>query len=216
MRPIGILLSAALASLAMAAPLSTQIRALNGVTYTNSENTSYERFVFDDRRGVLLWQGGRIQPKHKLFGRKELVFLEAGMVELKDCSDSGFRCLFGAYRVFAVPQLGLSKNSEYSFGGARFRVEACLSGSDEHCSSALVSSACDGLAAPDKCVELPAKSIPSVEVGRTGYFIYEEGKGITSYGLAKGRIDLQEQKLATARQLLLRSKTGLLFQARED
>ncbi len=185
---------------------------LIGRNRVDPARTAYESFVPDSRdRGMLQWVGGDITPKHPTTTEKKDVFFdEFTSGELRDCSDSRYRCLYGLYRVFAVPREGLKPQSTYRVDGAVFRVEKCLRGDERRCQAALISSDCQSKLAPDRCAESSGDDGNGAARGPVGYFIFNEDFGITSYGALKQRGPTEEARMSAALDLVLRGEKGLL------
>ena len=181
------------------------------IEYTNDKRTAFERFVQDDKdRAKVWWEGGNFAPKHRSTPRQQDFFYdEYTSAPLHGCSDEKYRCVYGLYRVFAVPRAGLGLQSTYSAGGAAFRVEKCLRGTKTQCSEALISSDCQSKAEPDRCLETVGGRANSAAPGPVVYFIFKERIGVTAYGDGKPVIG-EEAQLAAAKELRLRSRKGLL------
>jgi hypothetical protein len=176
-------------------------RAVKAIYYVNAERTFYERFV-QDEANALWWEGGNTEPSRRSFE-------DFTSAPLHDCSDEKYRCVYGLYRVFAVPRAGLETQSTYSAGGAIFRIEKCLRGTKNECLESLISSDCQSKIEPDRCVEAVGGRANSAAPGPIVYFIFKEKIGITAYGDGKPIVG-EEQQLAAAKELRLRGRKGLL------
>jgi hypothetical protein len=185
---------------------------LKPILYTNDKRTSYERFVQDDKdKNTVWWEGGGFAPKHRSTPRQQEFFYdEYTSAPLKDCSDEKFRCVYGIYRVFAVPRQGLGSSSAYSVGGADFRVEKCIKGGEERCKVALIRSECQSKVEPDRCVAVTGGRANGPAPGPIVYFLFSEDVGITAYGSVDEPSDTEKGPLTIARKMLLRSGKGLL------
>lgn len=215
MKEIGyLLMSLALCGAVAATSWDERMRTYDGIKYTNLDGTYFERFILDKNKAVAWWQSGQIESKHGNVDGGRDTYFGIDMTKLNDCSDDSFRCVYGAHQVFAVPRNNISNGSSFVAGGAIFHVEKCLYGNDMNCELYLISSDCQRQGPPDKCIEEPMGRSASVSVGRVGYFIYDEHNGITSYGSADKPIKAADSQLAVACEMLLQSKTGLLFQGR--
>jgi len=188
-----------------AASEPANLKSFDGIRYRNLENTFMERFVLDESKGVMWWQGVPIS--------KEGSYAGTDMATLNDCSDLVFNCVFGAYRVFAVPRDGLRVRSQYVSGGASFKVEMCLKSEGDRCQTALVSSTCPIAVAPNRCEQLATAPASDSKPGYVGYFFYDDRFGITSYGAVRSAAKNPSSQRAAACQLLLRSRSGLLARA---
>lgn len=188
------------------------LQKLKPILYTNEKRTSYERFVQDDKdRNAVWWEGGNFAPKHRSTPRQQNFFYdEYTSAPLKDCSDEKFRCVYGIYRVFAVPRQGLGSSSAYSVGGADLRVEKCVKGGAERCKVALIRSECQSKVEPDQCVAVTGEHANSPAPGPIVYFLFSEDVGITAYGSVDEPADAERGPLTVARKMLLRSSKGLL------
>lgn len=181
------------------------------VYYSDKPRTFFERFVRDsEEAGIVWWQGGNIEGRRNKGKQQDALFDEFTSAPLHDCSDRKYLCVYGTYRVFAVPREGLTAQSTYSAGGAFLRVEKCLRGSAVRCLQALISSDCRQQVEPDRCVERPSAVDSGSERGRIGYFIFDQNIGVTAYGSVTEPATTLETQMGVARELLLRSKKGLL------
>jgi hypothetical protein len=195
-----------------AALASESAPKLKPILYTNDKRTSYERFVQDDKdKSKVWWEGGNFAPKHRSTPRQQDFFYdEYTSAPLNDCSDEKFRCVYGIYRVFALPRQGLGSSSAYSVGGADFHVEKCIRGGEERCKVALIRSECQSKVEPDRCVAVTGGRANSPSPGPIVYFLFSEDVGITAYGSVDEPADAERVPLTVAQKMLLRSSKGLL------
>src|SRR5258708_27200045 len=88
------------------------------VLYKDPARTSFEKFSTDS------WEGGNLAPKQQLKSQTDdILFDETTDVRLHDCSIATYRCLFGAFRVFALPRNRLTPDATYVVAGSVFKVE---------------------------------------------------------------------------------------------
>jgi hypothetical protein len=175
------------------------------VVYENPARTSFEKFSEDS------WVGGNIVPQKPLKSQAEdILFDETTGVRLHDCSDATYRCIFGSFRVFALPRNRLSPGAAYTAGGSAFKVEECFRGDSRICQAALVSSHCPRRVGADACKQATAGLGDGEESGPAVYFIYNEDHGITAYGTVKEAPKTRDEKLAIATQMLLKGELGIL------
>jgi hypothetical protein len=157
------------------------------------------------------WVGGNIVPKKLLKSQaKDILFDETTGVRLHDCSDATYRCIFGSFRVFALPRNRLSPGAVYTVGGSAFKVEKCFRGDLRTCQAALISSNCQKRLGADACQPITAGLGDNGESGPTVYFIYNEDHGITAYGTVKEVPKTRDEKIAIATQMLLQGEFGIL------
>jgi len=103
---------------------ANESRGPDSIYYRDEARTFYERFVRDARTGIVRWEGGNIRSSRNTAEQKQdALFDEFTGALLHDCSDAQYRCVYGIYRVFAVPREGLTPQSTYRAGGALFHVE---------------------------------------------------------------------------------------------
>jgi hypothetical protein len=184
-------------------------RAVKSIYYANADHTFYERFV-EDETNALWWEGGNTaQSRSTAQSQKNASFEDFTSAPLHDCSDEKYRCLYGLYRVFAVPRMGLGSQSTYNAGGAVFRVEKCIRSAKDRCVQALMSSDCQSKAEPDRCTEVVGGRSKSTAPGPIVYFVFEEKTGVAAYGDGKPVVG-EEAQLAAAKDLRLRGGKGLL------
>ena len=175
------------------------------ILYKDPARTSFEKFSTDS------WEGGNLVPKKPLKSQKDdILFDETTGVRLHDCSDTTYRCLFGSFRVFALPRNRLTPDATYVVGGSVFKVEECLRGDTRICQAALISSHCQRELGVDACEPVTLDRANSGEPGPVVYFIYNEDHGITSYGTAKKSPETRDAKLAIATQMILQGNVGIL------
>jgi hypothetical protein len=196
-------------STANAANKSQKRNGDHEIRYVNPKRTYFERFSNVGRNG--LWSGAPLISKQSINTHPEVL-----MKDLHVCSDEMYRCVYGHYRVFAVPRGPLMENSTYVSGGASFRVEKCFRSVNGRCQVALVSSDCQGEIPPDKCVVVSGGRAASALAGRVGYFIFNEDYGITSYGSVEEPASSPELKMAAALDFVLQGDTGLLLPTKGD
>jgi hypothetical protein len=176
------------------------------IRYVDPERTYVERFSNVETGGNGLLVGAPLASKQSLGTHPEVL-----MSDLHDCSDEMYRCVYGQYRVFAVPRGLLMENSTYVSGGASFRVEKCFRSADGRCQVALISSDCQSEIAPDKCAIVSGGRPQSRSAGRVAYFIFNEDFGITSFGSVASPAESQEAQLAAALDFILSGDIGLLY-----
>lgn len=132
-----------------------------------------------------------------------------------DCSDTKVRCIADSALALAVPESGLDRQT-YEARGVRFKVEKCRRGDPDHCSVALVSGTCDQISdvSPDdavQCLSNPSmSSAPITDVAFVVYFVYNEGVGVTAFGIAREPLASEADQLAIVTQSVLTSGPGLL------
>ena len=196
-------------STASAANKTPKRNGESGIRYVDPERTYFERFSNVANGGNGLWAGAPLASKQRLNMHPEVL-----MSDLHDCSDEMYRCVYGQYRVFAVPRDPLMENSTYVSGGAFFRVEKCFRSVNDRCQVALISSDCQSEIKPDQCAVVPTGRPQNHSAGRVGYFIFNEDYGITSYGSVEEPASSPELKMAAALDFILQGDTGLLSQGR--
>jgi hypothetical protein len=182
------------------------------ILYTDPGRTSFERFEQDEKnKQVVLWVGGNFTPKHRSTTREQdALYDEFSSVPLDDCSDEKFKCVYGLYRVFAVPRSGLAPSSVYSVGGADFRVEQCLKAKGDHCKVALIRSECQSKGEPSRCVPVSGGRAASPAPGPILFFVFTDDVGITGYGSIDEPADEKKDPVTIAGKMHLRSRKGLL------
>jgi len=135
--------------------------------------------------------------------------------ELHNCSDEVHQCLTGSVIVFAVPRAGLASESTYTAGGAHLKVEKCLREQRGRCTRALVSSDCRWMAWPDRCSDTQSETTKlgggPVKLGRgpVAYFIFDENKGVMSWGSVNVAAEGVEAQTEVAGQWRLKGSKGL-------
>lgn len=182
-----------------------------GTEYVNPGRTFFERIVTLPETGEIFWQGGNVYPKQPTSSQKEdLSLVEIISEPVHSCSDAMYRCIYAVFRVFAVPRAGLTSTSEYSIGGAEFRVEYCLRGDDNRCQVALISSDCQQHSGTDACEQVAGGRQRSAAPGPVLYFIYNDDFGVTSYGSVKEPLQTESAKIAASSKWILMTDKGLL------
>jgi hypothetical protein len=179
------------------------------IQYTDLGRTSYEEFTMPKHGDRGEWRAANILPGRPIGTQKSDVSM-LGMtgVVTHDCSNKEFRCLYGAFHVFAVPRSGLGETSNYSVAGAVFHVDQCLRAIGKRCQVALLSSQCLYQFREDAC-RSDAESKQGVP-GPVMYFIFNEDFGVTSYGFARGILNSADDRFAVAGKLVLKGDMGLL------
>ena len=180
------------------------------IQYTDLGRTSYEEFTLPKPGDRGEWRAGNILPEQPIGTQKSDVSL-SGMtgVVTHDCSNREFKCLYGAFHVFAVPRSGLVDASTYAIAGAEFHVVQCLRTIGKHCQVALLSSQCLYQFGDDAC-RSDVESGYSVR-GPVMYFTFNEDIGVTSYGFAPGILNTADAQFAAAGKLILSGNIGLLL-----
>jgi hypothetical protein len=142
--------------------------------------------------------------------KRSLSLAEIASEPMHICSDAKYRCVYGLFRVFAVPRKGLTKVSTYSAGGAEFRIQRCLRAAGEHCQVALISSDCQEHSGTDGCQQVEGGRQRSSAPGPVLYFIYNEDFGVISYGSVEEPLQTQSSQTAAASKWILHGARGLL------
>lgn len=173
------------------------------VRYEDAARTQYERF----HAGV--WSTAEIAPRLPSETQRRHV-VEVLSVDLHDCSDAQYRCVFGAYRVFAVPRETLLRNATYVVAGSTLHVEECFRGAGTTCQVALISSDCQERLALGVCKAVVGGRSKSNDLGPVLYFIYNEDFGVTAYGSSLDPLPSTEEMRVAASQSILKGNTGLL------
>jgi hypothetical protein len=182
-------------------------------TYHDPQRMHFETFLPDRRKNVSAeWaETGPIAPKRPLTeADKDPWSSEVLVASLINCSDEKVRCMYSVNRVFAVPKAGFRPDSSFDAGGARFKVERCLRGTDELCQVALVSSDCQLRLPSGECKLVPGGREASTAPGMVGYFIYNEDFGVTAYGGSRSALPTFEAQRAAAVSMVLQGEYGLL------
>lgn len=182
------------------------------IVYNNPARTFREQFKSSPSEGGGFWWEGRaVLPRHPTDKQKRDIFFDEPTTDrLWDCSDNKLLCLYGAYRVFAIPRAGVQPSSEYLAAGAFFRVERCIRGSDDRCQVALISSDCQNRSEAGRCTQIPGGRLNSHAPGPIGYFIFNEDSGVTAYGFRQEPALTAEDRFDAAAGMVLRSERGLL------
>lgn len=179
------------------------------IRYTDLGRTSFEEFTMPRNGDRGEWSAGNILPARPVGTQKtDVSMLGVTGVVTHNCSDTEFRCLYGAFHVFAVPRIGLAKASTYSVAGAVFHVDQCLRAIGERCQVALLSSQCLHQVGEDIC--RPAAGNEQSLPGPVMYFIFNEDFGVTSYGFATDILNAADDRIAVASKLMLQGDRGLL------
>lgn len=182
-----------------------------GTEYMNPSRTFSQQVVILPEAGGVMWKGVNVYPKHPTSAQKEDISLtEVAFDPIHFCSNSTYRCIYGAYRVFAVPRTGLTATSAYAVGGAVFRVQHCLRSGDNRCQVALISSDCQQRSAEDACEQVSGEHSRSSASGPVLYFIYNEDFGVTSYGSAEQPVGTKDVQMTIASGWILKDGKGLL------
>lgn len=174
------------------------------IRYLNQPDEAYDEFV-RDQEGKVKWVEYIMESKQEREG-----FQDGSVSTLHNCSDAAQICVIGDHVVFAVPRTGLTPHSIYTAAGAYLRVEKCLREQAGRCDRALVSSDCRWLLTPDGCTDAPADSRANEYRGQISYFIFEQGKGVTSYGNDVELAKRPHRQLAIAQHYKLQGPRGLL------
>lgn len=173
--------------------------------YESPERTFYERFHGD------VWESAKVAPKKPLgFQKRDGLYLEKLGHELHDCSDVRYRCVYGFFRVFAIPRQTLSPTEVYVVAGSVLRVEQCLRGDSSVCQVALISSDCQERVRPDTCSQTTEGKAKNRMRGPVLYFIYNEDFGVTAYGSSPNRVQTRDGQRVVATQMVLQGNRGLL------
>jgi hypothetical protein len=176
-----------------------------GSIYENVGRTFRESFVGD------AWRAGKIKPRLPLEAQAQNpLWGEATFVALYNCSNSDYKCVYGSFRVFAVPRARLSPKLTYELAGSIFRVESCLRGDAKVCQVALISSDCNEQFGTDGCRSVSGGRKLSKNSGPVLYFIYNEDLGVTAYGSQDQRATGVSEALLAARDMILQGTRGLL------
>lgn len=174
------------------------------IRYEDAGRTFYESFSGN------FWRGAKIRPREPIGDQKSPFYGERVSSRLHDCSDAHYRCVFGMYRVFAVPRAWLTPTSTYKVAGSVLKVEECLRGEGRRCQVALIRSECQQNYEKDECRQADA----GVDRGQTPtpilYFIYNEDFGVTAYGSVTQAAKSPDERHAIVTQMLLRSEQGQL------
>jgi hypothetical protein len=175
------------------------------VFYKDPARTFFEKFSTDS------WEGGNLVPKKPLKSQKDdILFDETTGFRLHDCSNATYLCVFGSFRVFALPRNRLSPGATYAVGGSVFKVEECFRGDAKICQAALISSSCQKQLGVDACEQVIVDHENNREPGPIVYFIYNEDHGVTAYGTVKKPPQTRGEKLAIATQMILQGDVGIL------
>ncbi len=171
--------------------------------YENAVRTYYERFSSGR------WQGAQIAPRSPLESEKRRL-LEKVSVDVHDCSNEQYKCIFGSYRVFAVPRGKLSPSAAYVTAGSAFHVEECFRGDATTCQVALISSDCQQHSGIDACMEADGGRTRSPNPGPVLYFIFNTDFGVTAYGSVASPAQTADERRTAAVQMILQGRQGLL------
>jgi hypothetical protein len=111
----------------------------------------------------------------------------------------------------AVPAR-LTPASAYTVKGTLFTVDSCLRPDEDRCRVALISGDCQSVKQVGDMLEC-APLVPGAAAGpfatHVVYFVFNEDYGVTSFGIADGKLSGPDRELK-AREMVLQGDRGLL------